>query len=327
MPEELTRPAIHIGLLNYPGAMQSALHGMTEMFFFADRICAEHAQAQLPRFVTSRYLLQDDTVVLDSASAAQTTEPLSRLHVLVVPPSVGNLYYRQPSASLLDWLKHVHASGTLICSACAGTFILAAAGLLEQRRATTHWNLAVDFQHCFPQVRLDTDRILINDGDIITAGGLMSWLDLGLELVEQFTRPAIVLELGKWLILDTGNREQRFYKKFIPVFDHGNALVIKAQRFIQKTYMKPVTIRELAAECCVTERTLLRNFASATGYTPLAYIQQVRIQSARELIETTTLRIEQVALRVGYEDSSAFRKIFKKLTGLTPGEYRSRFVA
>ena len=324
MPEA---PAIHIGLLNYPGAMQSALHGLTEMFYFTDRICAEYTQAQLPRFATSHFMLQGETVVSDNSFISTTTEKPSQLAVLIVPPSVGSHYYQQPSSFLLEWLKQVHVDGTIICSACAGTYILAAAGLLEQRPATTHWNLATHFQQGFPQVQLDTDRILINDGDIITAGGLMSWMDLGLELVEQFTRPAIVLELGKWLIIDTGNREQQFYKKFVPAYDHGNALVIKAQRYIQKSYMDPLTIKKLAADCTVTDRTLLRNFVSATGYTPMEYIQQVRIQKARELIETTTMRIEQIAFSVGYEDSSAFRKTFKKLTGLAPGEYRSRFVS
>ena len=103
--------------------------------------------------------------------------------------------------------------------------------------------------------------------------------------------------------------------------------MINAQRYIQKPYMDPITIKEIAADCFVTDRTLLRNFVSATGYTPKEYIQQVRIQKAREQIETTSMRIEQIALSVGYEDSSAFRKLFKKLTGLAPGEYRSRFVS
>ena len=322
-----TTRTIHIGLLNYPGVMQSALHGLTEMFYFTNRICAEHSQANLPQFSISHWQIQNEGITQSINPLQAMSSRLPVLQVLIVPPSVNNHYYPQPAPLLLDWINQHHASGTIICSACAGTFILAAAGLLTNRNATTHWQLTADFQQRFPQVRLDTDRILINDGDIITAGGLMSWMDLGLELVEQFTRPAILQKLGKWLIIDIGKREQRFYKQFIPPLDHGNSLIIKAQHYIQKKYANPLSVKFLAEYCCVGERTLLRNFVSTTGYTPMEYIQQVRIQKSRELLETTTRRIEQIALQVGYEDSGAFRKLFKKFTGLSPKEFRLRFVA
>ncbi|MBI3562834.1 MAG: helix-turn-helix domain-containing protein [Gammaproteobacteria bacterium] len=318
---------IHIGLLSYPGVMRSSVQGLTELFQLANRICAQYPQANLARFAVSDWRPQHGRIKKLTASSAAMPPTSSPLTVAIVPPSLGSDYYEQPDQMVMDWLVRLHRQGTLVCSICAGAFILAAAGLLEQRQATTHWNLSARFQNRFPRVLVDTDRALINDGDIITAGGLMSWMDLGLELVEQFTRPAIMFELGKLLIVDTGKRQQRYYKRFLPPFDHGNDIAIKAQHYIQKNYRNVLGIKKLARYCNTGERTLLRHFVAATGYKPADYIQNLRIQKARELIETTRQAIERIAFNVGYNDVSAFRKIFKKLTGLSPKEFRARFVA
>lgn len=315
---------IAIGLLEYPDAMMSAVLGLADMFHLANRISSQYPQASLPDFSISHWRADGSQVEPDIASSTQRVVPLD---VLIVPPSMGGTYYQAPDLVLVDWLNTRHAGGTIVCSACAGAFILAATGLLDGRRATTHWDLSARFAKCFPRVHLDTDSVLINDGDIVTAGGLMSWMDLGLDLVGQFTRPGVMIELGKFLVIDTGRREQRYYKKFTPPLSHGSVSVIKAQHYIQQHFHTALTVRLLAEHCHQGERTLLRKFVSATGYNPAEYIQNVRIQKARELIETTHFAIETVASRVGYEDAGAFRKIFKRLTGLSPREFRTRFSA
>jgi len=316
---------IGIGLLEYPGVMMSAVLGLADMFQLANRIGAQYPQARLPSFVVSQWHADGLRV---AAGVARHTTPAKRgprLDALIVPPAIGGTYYEAPERHLLDWLKGLHAGGSIVCSACAGTFILAATGLLDGRMATTHWNLSSRFAQDFPGVRLDTDRVLINDGDIVTAGGLMSWMDLGLELVGQFTRPTVMIELGKLLVIDTGRREQRYYKQFVPPFGHGDTSVIKAQHYIQQFFHTGLTVRMIAEHCHLGERTLLRKFVGLTGFSPTEYIQNVRIQKARELIETTSLPIETIASRVGYEDAGGFRMIFKRLTGLSPREFRVRF--
>lgn len=316
---------IRIGLLHYPGAMDSALQGLSEMFLLANRVCARYPQTQTVQFKVSHWQLGQTEVepLPDSDVPGDDTAPA--LNLLIVPPSIDGEYYLDPSPMLLAWLNRRHQQGVIVCSVCAGAFILAAAGLLDNRKVTTHWNLSSQFAQRYPHIALDSDRVLINDGDIITAGGLMAWLDLGLELVAQFTRPTIMTELGKLLVIDTGQREQRYYKKFIPPLDHGNAAIVKAQHYIQHHYRQSLSIKALAEHCHVGERTFLRSFAAATGLKPTEYVQNVRIQQARELLETTTMPVEQVAFGVGYEDTNAFRKIFKRLTGLTPREFRARF--
>ena len=310
---------LDIGLLQYPGALSSAIFGLTELLSLANRISARYTEAKFPEFQVTHWRVEGNNLFSQSHNT-------TRADILIVPPSIEGTYYQAPDRFVLQWLAAQHRQGTTVCSACVGAFILAAAGLLDQRQATTHWNFAAQFKSRFPQVQLDTDRLLINDGDIITAGGVMAWLDLGLELVAQYTRPAVMMELGKLLVIDTGHREQRYYKQFTPLFTHGNSAILKAQHYIQKHYREAdLTVKTLAKHSLLGERTFLRNFTDATGLTPLEYLQRTRIQKSQTLLETSNAPIEQIALQVGYEDPSAFRKIFKRLTGLTPREFRQRF--
>ncbi|MGK7877670.1 MAG: hypothetical protein AB4426_31525 [Xenococcaceae cyanobacterium] len=127
-------------------------------------------------------------------------------------------------------------------------FVLAATGLLQKRRATTHWDLVEQFKERYPETYLEINQLLINDGDIITAGGLMSWIDLGLELVAQFTHPKIMRQLGKYMIVDTGRREQRYYQSFIPKLDDGDAAIIKVQHYIQTHLDEPLPVSVLLVQ-------------------------------------------------------------------------------
>ena len=307
------RVCIH--LIDYSGAMQSAISGFQELFQLANRITQEHDGA--PIFSTTRIVpeqLPDEPI--DSIVA----------QVVLLPPSIDGDYYLHPNDTLLNWIIEQHTHGAVICSACAGAFIVAATGLLEARPATTHWALAEAFTERFDTVLLDSQKILINDGDIISAGGLMSWLDLGLELVAQYASPMIMRQLGKYMIVDTGAREQRYYQSFIPRLNHGDELILQIQHHLQCHYHQSVSIARLAMTFCITERTLLRRFVKATGFKPLEYLQRLRVQKACELIETTKTSLELIASQVGYEDVSSFRKIFRRTMGLMPSDFKARFV-
>lgn len=317
---------VAIALVEYPGAMASAVSGLAEVFHLANRIGARFAETTLPSFSPSRW--RADGSAIEPAEAGNgAPEKRPALDIVIVPPCIGGAYYAAPHPPLTEWLRARHAEGAVLCSACAGSFILAETGLLDGRRATTHWGLSSEFAQRFPKVRLDADQVLVNEGDIVTAGGLMSWMDLGLELVERFAGPRVMIELGKWLVVDTGRREQRYYRKFVPHLGHGDAAVVKAQHYIHQHFHSGLTVTALAGHCHFGERTLLRRFLAATGLTPTEYLQNVRVQKARELIETGSLSVEAIAARVGYEDAGAFRKLFKRLTGLSPREFRTRFAA
>ena len=311
----MTISTIRIGILDYPGVMRSALHGLEEMFLLANDVSAQSASDL--RFAVSVYEM--------SALSPAAGNKGDKLQVILVPPSIARDYGLLPNALLRRWILDHHAQGTIICSACAGAFILADAGLLHERQATTHWKLAPEFARAFPDVLLQTDKILINDGDVITAAGIMSWVDLGLEIVAQFMGAKVMRQLGKNLVVDTGLREQRYYETFSPRLDHGDPAVLKAQHYVQKNFMKPVATAELSALSHLTGRTFLRRFTKATGLKPRQYIQRLRIQKACDLIEQTNATVDTIALKVGYEDSSAFRRMFARTVGLSPRDFRARF--
>ena len=312
----MTKLDVNIGVIHYPGALLSSVQGMSEQFYLANMMCRKHGLGDVFK-----------TRICDSQQLDRVQQELPEFfNVIVLPPCLEEGYYLSPSDELVQWLQKQYDNGAILCSVCAGAFVLARTGLLSGRTVTTHWALADELAESFPDIKVDCNKLLINDTDVITAGGLMSWIDLGLELVAQFTNSQIMRELGKYLIVDTAPREQRFYQTFTPRLDHGDEVIVKAQHALHRDYQKTVVIKHLATLTHLTERTFLRRFVKATGLKPSHYLQQLRVQKACDLIERNAGSFEKIALDVGYEDISAFRKTFTKLTGQTPKEFKKRFV-
>ncbi|WDE13770.1 GlxA family transcriptional regulator [Thalassomonas haliotis] len=305
---------IQIVIIDYPSALQSAVQGLKELFIFANQIIKEQKLAQ--QFI----------IEIVPPEQKQLAE-IKQADIIILPPNLAGNYYLAPSPRLLNVLCDAHKAGAIMCSACAGAFILAQTSLLDGRTVTTHWQLADEFHRQFPDITLKIESLLINDGDIISAGGLMSWVDLGLEIVAQFTKPHIMRSLGKFLIVDTGKREQRYYGSFTPTFNHGNQPILQVQHHIQSNYNQPIKMAELAAQACMSERTFLRHFTEATKFKPLEYVQRFRVQKACELLESSNLSFEQISPQVGYEDVNSFRKLFIKVIGLTPTAFKERFAS
>ena len=300
-------PLIQLSLLDYPGASLAAVAGLQEMFIHVARL---HERDSLP------------SIGLTTITAK--TLPSIPPQAVILPPAFGNDQYLTPPQTLINWLKHQANGECVMASACAGAFYLGAAGMLDHHRATTHWALEQELVNRFPLAEVDVGEILINDGRVITAGGLLSWVDLALELIAQFSNLKVMREVGRHFVVDTGRREQRYYRAFRPPLNHGDAPIEQAQFLIERTFTAPIRISELARTVALTERTFLRRFERATGLTPLSYVQHLRIQSAQRSLENTPAAVEQIAYAVGYENANAFRKLFKRHTGLSPSQYRQR---
>ncbi len=307
--DDRQRP-IRIGIVGYPGVSLSAVHGLADMIDRADQI---GQGTNAPR-----------VCVVHVRTEEVELRPLELLDALVLPPSAVNGAPDGPVATL-DWVRAQHRTGAILCSICAGAFLLGRTGLLDGRRATTHWALKDAFAQMFPRVKLDTDRLLIDDGDIVTAAGLLSWVDLGLWLVNRFFSPSIMLEVARHFLADPRGREQRFYSSFSPQLNHGDAPILKVQHWLQTVFATPVSVADMADIAGLNGRTFARRFQNATTVNPNSYLQLLRVGKAREMLELSAKPFNHISWQVGYEDPSAFRKIFQRVIGLPPGEYRRRF--
>lgn len=301
---------IKVTIIQYPNAMESAIYGLKDLLTLANKISSEQ---DIESLFATKIMKAEDVNGVDMAD------------IFILPPSLDGEYHETPGNNLLSAILSNHQNGAVICSACAGAFILARTGLLDNRTVTTHWQLKEKFELEFPKVSLNIESLLINDGDIVTAGGLMSWIDLGLEIVAQYTKPSIMRALGKFLIVDTGRREQKYYVSFSPKLNHGNKAILKVQHFIQTNFEQPINIAMLADKAYMSERTFFRQFTEATKIKPTLYVQKIRVQKACELLETTSRSFEQISSTVGYDDVNSFRKVFIKLMGLSPSAFRARF--
>ena len=262
-------------------------------------------------------------VITDSIAEPDRTSS-NGIDYLILPP---NLTGQRPEniPPLNDWLGAAYDNGTTLCAACAGSFWLAQTGLLEGRPATTHWALADEFREKFPGVDLRPDPLLIDDGDIITAGGAMAWTDLALRIVEREIGPNAVGRLARHLLIDPRGRTQSSYRVFHPVTDHGDEAVLALQRWMEQHLTADLSVVELARQAHLAPRSFQRRFKQATGIGSSVYVQNLRIERARQLLETTGRSVAQICWDVGYNDIPAFIRLFRSLSGVSPAGYRRRF--
>ncbi len=317
-------PKAEIGLVLYPGCQTAMVHGMTDLLDIAGHFSARRGG---PGLRVSHWRPDDDGCLGRVFDSHPDFERPMEPAVLVVPGRLTGPMEIEEATPYARWLLDRHAQGTTLAANCGGVFALAATGLLSGRPATTHWLFADAFRERFPDVRLDTDKMVIEDGDIITAGGLMAWTDLGLRLVDRLLGSTVMAETGSFMLIDSAGREQRHYSRFAPRLTHGDEAILKVQHWLQAREAKAISVGDMAKVVAMEERTFQRRFKAATGMKPIEYAQHLRVGKARELLEFTRRSIEQISWSVGYEDVAAFRKLFHRLVGLSPGDYRHRFVA
>jgi transcriptional regulator GlxA family with amidase domain len=225
-------------------------------------------------------------------------------------------------------LRRQHDQGAVLASACTGVLLLAETGLLAGREATIHWAFAPTFRRCFPDVRLRPEEVLVVAGDrceFVMTGGVMSWHDLALYLIAAHVGPTAARAMARLLMLTWHGEGQAPYLEFAPRLDHEDGLIAELQRWLGSHFMIAEPVAELAVRSGLSARTLERRFRTATGLAPIAYVQSLRIAEARRRLERSDLPVEQIASKVGYENTAFFRRLFKRITRLTPGAYRRKF--
>ena len=314
---------VELGVLIYSGAQMAAVHGLTDLFAVANRIAAEHQSEQLPSLRISHWQAETGhapTRVFDSQPSSGQA-----LTALLIPPSIAGFSEGQASAELLDWLRQQHRTGTILGGVCVGSILMAESGLLDGRSATTHWTSAKSFAARYPAIRLEADKPIVDDGDLITTAGLMAWSELGLRLVDRLLGPSIAASTARFLVIEHSDSASECGSNFAPILAHGDAAILKVQHWLQASGAVDVSLPAMALEAGLEERTFLRRFRAATGLKPTEYCQHLRVGKARQMLEFTNGTIDHIAWTVGYQDPGAFRATFKKITGLAPSDYRSRF--
>jgi transcriptional regulator GlxA family with amidase domain len=317
-------PPAEIGLLLYPDVASATVYGLTDLFNVATGLARERLGPTAPILRVTHWRIESDA---EPVRCVFDTHPhLARAPTaVIIPGSWRGEPHPAVKARLVDWLKDRHASGATLCSVCGGAFILAETGLLAGRSVTTHWTYVRELAERFPDLRVDEARLTIEDGDFITAGGVLAWTDLGLKLVDRRLGPTIMLETARFMLADPPGREQRYYSNFAPKLQHGDAAVLKVQHWLQMEAANQPSVSRMAEVGGLEERTFLRRFRKATGLNPGEYCQRLRVGKAREMLEFTRRTINEISLAVGYEDSGSFRKVFQKVMGLSPSDYRRRF--
>jgi len=237
-----------------------------------------------------------------------------------------SLHGRYPA--LIEWLRRKYAEGAELYSACSGSILLAETGLLNGRAATSHWGYADMFRNHYPRVRFDpaSNLVYANDtGRIVTAGGTTSWHDLALHIIARHASPGDALHIAKVYLLKWHPEGQLPYTGLVRRAPHADSIAKRCETWLSEHFRDIDAIRQLLGEVGVPERSLKRRFKAATGSTLIEYLQNLRIEEAKRLLEQGELPIDEVSEAVGYLDISFFRRLFKRLTGLTPSQYRRMF--
>jgi transcriptional regulator GlxA family with amidase domain len=251
---------------------------------------------------------------------------IERTDIIILPASGWNVLDRiAQETPLVPWLRQWHSRGAYIAGICSGVAFLAEAGLLDGRIATTHWGVAETFRQKYPKVRWRPDQFVTEDERLFCSGGVYASIDLSLYLVEKFCGHQVALECAKSLLLSMPRARQSGYSVVPLSRPHSDEKIREAEDLLQQRFDQDVSIDMLAGRAGMSPRTFIRHFKAATGRLPGAYAQMLRVAAAKELLERGADSIQSVSSRIGYDDVAFFRDLFKRHTGMTPAEYRSRF--
>ena len=235
---------------------------------------------------------------------------------------------RELDRDLIAFIARMHRGGAQVYAACGGALVLAEAGLLDGLEATTHWGYVDLLRSEFPRVTARPERILVKAGEgqrIVSSGGASSWQDLVLYLVAQHVGTDEAIRLSKLFLYQWHNDGQLPYASMIRNVTHADAVVREQQEWIADHYPRAHIVAEITRRSGLPSRSFARRFKAATGYSPLAYVQALRIEEAKQMLETTDASVDAVGAEIGYTDPTSFHRLFRRLTAMTPAAYRRKF--
>lgn len=323
----------HVSLVAIPEAVASTLFGLYDVLNALSYLDA-HGEQSGGKTVFHIDIVGETAGPVRLASGipveVRPVDAVDATDIVIVPsvllPSDG--WTRGRYARLTDWVRARHERGALISSACSGIFLLAETGLFDGRDATVHFAYARNFSNTYPSVAIHPERALVISGkreELITSGASTTWHDLALYLIARYAGATTAQEAARMFALQWHQDGLTPYIIFEGTTDHGDAEIVRAQEWLRAHFAVANPVDEMIRRSALAERTFKRRFVAATGLTPIAYVQRLRIEDAKRRLERTDASVDEIGWRVGYEDSAFFRRLFKRTTGVAPGAYRKRF--
>lgn len=256
----------------------------------------------------------------------KTIQNVSKTDVIIIPPVQGDIKEAiQINQLFYPWICKQYSEGAQVLSLCLGAFLLAQTGLLNGKKCVTHWRASAPFQQLFPKVKLLSDKIITDEDGIYTGGGAFSSANLMLYFIEKNVSREAAVYCSKIFQIDSSRENQSPFIIFNKQKNHGDKEILIAQDFIERQFHKGITVSQLSEKTALGRRTFERRFKQATSNTPVQYIQRIRIEAAKKELENHSKTVNEIMYDIGYNDANTFRTVFRKVTGLTPLDYRKKF--
>jgi transcriptional regulator GlxA family with amidase domain len=328
-------PTIDALILALPETAGSALYGMVDVLAATGTLWRELAGEEPGHRLIHPRIVSPSTKAFRCGNAIPVNPEVSlanagRPEIIILPElwlaptdDMSDRY-----AEVKDWIRQCYHGGSTIYTACSGSILLAATGLLDGREATSHWGYQDLFRNNFPDIRFNPEpNLIIADpsGRIVTAGGTTSWHDLALHIIARHCSPGEALRIAKVYLLKWHGEGQLPFANLVRRQPHADSVVRRAEEWLVLHHREPNAVAAVAEACGIPERSLKRRFKAATGSTLIARVQNLRIEEAKRLLECESLSADEIAANVGYDNAAFFRRLFKRSTGLTPGAYRRMF--
>lgn len=326
-----------IAILAFPETSASVVYGMYDLFMSAGRdwgviVSGQPGKELMRPVVVSKrhegFVAGNAVLITPQASLEECLDAdIVCVPEVMVPPG-------QPLDGLfdeeIDWLRRCHASGATLATACSGAMLLAQAGLLDGHEATTHWAYCDVMARRYPNIKVRGQRALVASGEgqrLVMAGGGTSWLDLALYLIARLAGVDAAMQVARLNLIDWHAIGQQPFARLARSRQVEDAVIARCQAWIAEHYAEPAPVAAMVQLSGLAERSFKRRFQQATGMSPLEYVHTVRLEEAKQMLESGTLPVEAIANEVGYEDAGFFSRLFRRQVSLTPAQYRKRFGA
>lgn len=310
---------IKIAILVVDKTLVFSAIGLAEIFSLANTKSGEDLYSY-------EFISDSSSPNLSNSDVTLKTTPLDsrKSHDIIIIPPLLDDGYLLASDKVISWIKKKHTQGVLMTSVCAGSFLFARANIIGDKKVTTHWDMATKFEYEFPGIKLEASNILIDEGTIITAGGVNSYIDLAIHLISKTHSKKLAYDCSRLLVTDTVRPSQSPYKdvNYNPAVQ--DVLIIELINWLNGRLNKTTSNMDMAKFCKLGERTFLRRFKKVLNTTPNSFLQLLRVEKAKELLALNNDSFEEITIKVGFEDPSTFRKLFRKVVSLSPAQYRNQ---